>query len=78
MLRTLAKIGIGIAATSLLTVAVRRMVAGRQKSITVFGRKITGRPAMLAHQVKDTASHVMERASSAAHSVSERARSMVH
>lgn len=78
MLRTLAKIGIGIAATSLLTVAVRRMVASRQKSITVFGRKITGRPAMLAHQVKDTATHVMERASSAAHNVGERARAMMH
>lgn len=78
MLRTLAKIGIGIAATSLITVVVRRMVASREKSITIFGRKITGRPAVLAHQVKDGASHVMERASGMAHSVGERARSMVH
>lgn len=78
MLRTLVKIGIGIAAASLLTVAVRSVVTSRKKSITIFGRKITGRPAELAYQVKDRASHIMGRASDMAHQVGDKARSIVH
>lgn len=78
MLRTLAKIGIGIAATTLAATAIRRLVVGREPSITLFGRTITGRPARLAHQLRDGAARVAARASEVAHTVSHETRRVAH
>ncbi len=78
MLRTLAKIGIGIAATTIAATAIRRIAAGREPSITLFGRKITGRPARLAHQLRDGAARVASRASEVAHKVGHETSKVAH